>query len=270
MPPSPRPAGHPAKTPSAASSSWQSSNAPPFDKQRRGEGRDEGDGVRFFDRCLDRCAPYRPPWPSPSHRISPAWFSIPGRRQFPGWAYIPRRFPQLILSAIGSSSHPSPLRRSIRTGGQASSRRQGDPRFRHRIPASSRHSPRLAPRVARAGRMASRSRRPTRLAVPVPPPVPVAGQGIASARSRSHHDKQAGRGGPSPFRPSCRLRGSSPDPSVNRRKGKAKRPAPPYRGTGRKAFRRFIGRGYCSRRHPSYRRRYRWPVPAPGDSSRRR
>lgn len=172
MPPSPRPAGHPAKTPSAASSSWQSSNAPPFDKQRRGEGRDEGDGVRFFDRCLDRCAPYRPPWPSPSHRISPAWFSIPGRRQFPGWAYIPRRFPQLILSAIGSSSHPSPLRRSIRTGEQASSRRQGDPRFRHRIPASSRHSPRLAHRVARAGRMASRSRRPTRLAVPVPPPSP--------------------------------------------------------------------------------------------------
>ena len=58
--------------------------------------------------------------------------------------------------------------------------------------------------------------------------------------------------------------------AVNDRNGKNKTPRSPCRGTGRKAFSRSIARGYCNRRRPSYRRRYTWQVPAPGDSSRRR
>lgn len=68
--------------------------------------------------------------------------------------------------------------------------------------------------------------------------------------------------------PSCRVRGSPPGPSVNRRQGKAKRPAPLVEERGER--RRFNARGNYNRRFPSYRRRYRWPVPAPDDSSRRR
>lgn len=47
-------------------------------------------------------------------------------------------------------------------------------------------------------------------------PVPVAGQGTASARPRSHHGKQAGKGDPFPFRPSYRRAGSHrPTPLVS-------------------------------------------------------
>lgn len=140
----------------------------------------------------------------------------------------------------------------------------------------------------------------------------------SSPRARSHHGKQAGKGGPSPFRPSYRRAGSHRPtpivaPSSARRASKqdgggshsvrpprprpvrligssthsprsivsgsgaaigqsvkSKTPRSPCRGTGRKAFIRSIARGNCNRKRPSYRRRYRWQVPAPSGSSRRR
>lgn len=96
--------------------------------------------------------------------------------------------------------------------------------------------------VPQPSRQASRQGRP----VPVPSLVSAGGSHRPFSRIgfRSHAIDTAGTqaGDPRPVRPprsrfcpSCRPRGSSPGPSVNRRKGKAKRPVSPCRGTGRKA-----------------------------------
>ena len=67
----------------------------------------------------------------------PQGLSIPGRRQFPGKSYIPRRFPQLISSAPAHRLIRPTDRRSIRTGKQDGGRSSA----RHRITAPSRLRP---------------------------------------------------------------------------------------------------------------------------------
>lgn len=189
----------------------------------------------------------------------------------PGKAAIPQG--HIFRAVLPSSSHPPRLivssvprltvsiRASKQDGGGAIIGLSSYPR-----PVSS--SPRLAPRVARAGRKASRP----------PSAGSVSGPRFPRSRSGARHrrrldpavitaSKQARTARP-PFRPSCRLRGS---PSARRSiDGKGKQNAPlPLSRNGAESI-RFIARGNCNRRFPSYRRRYRWPVPAPGDSSRRR
>lgn len=54
----------------------------------------------------------------------PQGLSIPGRRQFPGRSYIPRRFPQLISFAPSHRLIRPTAYRSIRTGKQAGKARR--------------------------------------------------------------------------------------------------------------------------------------------------
>ena len=304
----------------------------------RGEKRNEGNGVRFTIVALivvalvarRRPIAYRP------HGFHP------GRKAVILGAYS-APFSSAHLIRPGSSSHPShgsPLHPSWQAGGGRAS-----------VPASYPvpycPHPRLASRVARAGRRASRSRRPARLAVPFPNPRSTARHGprlgpaiTASKQARTTRPRSApriggreaigqrssyrplvapssawraskqdggsprpvsprsrpassshpprplvsGSGALSPTRLASKQGGSSRPPASGRsahrvspvarprsgRNGKNKTPRSPCRGTGRKAFSRSIARGYCNRRRPSYRRRYTWQVPAPGDSSRRR
>lgn len=136
-----------------SSSGHQSTPRPTTSKTRRRTGR--GDGVRFpivvsivvlIVVARRRLIAYRPQGFHPGEEV------ILG-------AYIPRRFPQLISSAPAHRLIRPTARRSIWAGKQAAVGSRPGIVFR----------PRLAPRVARAGRRASRSRRPARLAAPVSP-----------------------------------------------------------------------------------------------------
>lgn len=192
-------------------------------------------------------------------------------------AYIPRRFPQLILSALGSSSHPShgsPFHQDERTSKQQEDgKAEGQAGGRLSLSVPSLYSrppyrphPRLASRIG--GRGEGRLAPVDRLGWRSRFPIPVARQGMAlGSVPPSRQASRQGRPAPVPLLVSAR---GSPSPGGQSTGRESKTPRSPYRGTGRKAFRRSIGRGYCSRRHPSYRRRYTWSVPAPGDSSRRR
>lgn len=83
----------------------------------------------------------------------PQGLSIPGRRQFPGRSYIPRRFPQLVLSAPAHRLiRPTALRpiRASKQAGQDGGRSSAVLAPRHRIPAPSRLRP-VSPLVS-AGR----------------------------------------------------------------------------------------------------------------------
>lgn len=103
--------------------------------------------------------------------------------------------PRLIASSVPRLSVPS---------GQASrqGKTAGDPQSRHRIPAPARHRP-VSPLVSACGANGVSLTSVGSVSSPRFP-VSVAWQGMASPRARSHHGKQAGRVGPSPFRPSCR------------------------------------------------------------------
>lgn len=105
MPSSPRPAGHPAKTPSAAHASWQSSQRPAPRQAQRGERRDEKIACWLCSSHRSSClvsvaAAYRPQ-------------CFPSRGGVNSRGIIPRRFPQLTTSApyhrlIASSIPPHP------------------------------------------------------------------------------------------------------------------------------------------------------------------
>ena len=86
--------------------------------------------------------------------------SIPGKAVIPV-AYIPRRFHQLISSAPTDRYSILAARREAAGGVAILGSVIVSP---HRLALR----PRLAPRVARAGRRTSRSRRPARLAAPFP------------------------------------------------------------------------------------------------------
>ena len=192
------PAGRPAKrhpplTHQGIASGYPHHNAPFLSTSttRRETGR--WDGVRF---SFVAHAP-RSPWPhcpvlsSWSRRISPAGFPPRGGGNS-GGAYIPRRFPQLISSA------PRPAV-SIRVSKQDGVAVLGPvivspPRL---VIASSR------PSCRRAGRRASRP--PS--AGSVSGPVSTAPEDMATARPRSHHNKQAGRAARPRPAPSCRAGG---------------------------------------------------------------
>ena len=135
-------------------------------RTRRKTGRGDGARSRSLPRLVvPRClvAPCCSSCPSPSRRISPAGVFYPGEAAIPGEVIYSAPFSSAHLIRPGSSPHPSHGSPS-HPGKQAGKARRraviGGSRHRHRIPASSRHRPRLVPRVARAGRMASRSRRP--------------------------------------------------------------------------------------------------------------
>lgn len=235
--------------------------------------------------------------------------SIPGETVILG-AYIPRRFPQLISSVLGSSSHPS--HGSLFHQDERTSKQQEEGKARGQAggwalalvlalvsslvsaggvngvsfpSAGSVSGSRFPIPVARQG-MAIGSTPPSRQAsrqgrhAPVPPLVSAGGKPSATPlvspprgpSSERRASKQGGSSRPpasAPFRSSCRPV-ACPRPGGQSMGRESKTPRSPYRGTGRKAFRRSIARGYCNRRRPSYRRRYTWQVPAPGDSSRRR
>lgn len=135
--------------------------APLTRQARRGERTGRGDGVRFFDRCLDRCASLPiVPIAVPSHIARMVFY--PGEASIPG---------SLLRAVFLSSSHPprliaSSFHRLIRSvssatrlvvpSGQAS--RQGKTAGGHlRFPTTSSYprtgpsSPRLAPRVGGRG-----------------------------------------------------------------------------------------------------------------------
>lgn len=137
--------------------------------------------------------------------------SIPGKAVIPV-AYIPRRFPQLISSALGSSSHPShgsPFHQDERTSKQQEEGKAGGQAGeRLSLSAPSRIALTLVSSLLSAGGAKGVSFPSAGSVSGSRFPVPVAGKDMTSARSRSHHDKQAGRGGPSPFRPSYRRAGS--------------------------------------------------------------
>lgn len=145
-----------------------------LDKQGRGERRDKGMACGSA-RCLTHRASLPPccsSCPSPSRRISPAGAFHPGKATIPGEPHIFRAVflsssypPRLIASSVPRLSVPSgQASRQVKTAGVH--RRPSVPSS-HPRPGPS--SPRLVPRVARAGRMASRSRRSVRLAGPVFP-----------------------------------------------------------------------------------------------------
>ena len=148
MPPSPRLAGRQEKRPPPPThqgiASHQGIHPTPRSLDKQNEAKD---GTRGWRAVPARCLAHRASWsrcplpvaayPCPSRRISPARFSIPGRRQFTGGAYIPRRFPQLISSAPAHRLIRPTDRRSIRTGKQDGGRSSA----RHRITAPSRLRP---------------------------------------------------------------------------------------------------------------------------------
>ena len=188
----------PGKTPSAAHASGHrirvSTSQRPVSLDKHDEA---GDGTMGWRAVLIRCPRSSFPVASlprvvvvvPSHIARRV--SAPGRQQFRG-AYIPRRFPQLISSA------PRPAV-SIRVSKQDGVAVLGPvivspPRL---VIASSR------PSCRRAGRRASRP--PS--AGSVSGPVSTAPEDMATARPRSHHNKQAGRAARPRPAPSCRAGG---------------------------------------------------------------
>lgn len=168
MPPSPRPAGHPAKRHPPPTyqgiASGHSSNAPLTRQARQGEERDEGMA------CGSHSSPHSVPvapccssCPSPSRRISPAGAFHPGEAAIPGEVIYSAPFSSAHLIHPSSSPHPSnglpfhPDGQASRQGKTAGGHRRFSAPSSYPRPVSS--SPRLAPRVAWAGRKASRSRR---------------------------------------------------------------------------------------------------------------
>lgn len=137
-------------------------------------------------------------------------------------------FSSAHLIRPASSPHPSngspfhSVRRASKQGKTAGGHRRFSAPSSYPRPVSS--SPRLAPRVAWAGRKASRSYRP-RLIRPTMgrhffSVETRAGQGMSSARLRSHHGKQAGKGGPSPVPPIVSVPWLVLGSAVNGRNGK--------------------------------------------------
>lgn len=183
MPPSPRPAGRPGKTPSTAHASGHRIRAfiqtpRSLDKQGRGEERDEGMACGPA-RCLahraslSRCPPCCSLCPSPSRRISPAGAFHLGEAAILGEVIYSAPFslahlirPRLIASSVQRLTVPSGrVSKQARQDGGRSSAVLGSVIVSPPRPviAPSR------PSCRRTGRMASRSRRSARLAVPVFP-----------------------------------------------------------------------------------------------------